>query len=281
MLFIIMYCTFEAFNKIFFSIIIITFSMSKLPKEHQFIDLSDYGRPIAKLIAKSLKNTSYTPIHITSWFVISGLIGVYCIINDFKWFAAFFLIFKSILDAADGELARLKNTPSHTGRYLDSISDILLNLVIFLAIFFTSETSLIVTLIAFFAIQLQGTLYNYYYVILRNNSNGDTTSRIFEHQSPKALTGEKQSTVNKMFSVYKLLYGFFDKIIYKLDKNAANAKLFPKWFMSLLSVFGLGFQLLIISIFIVLDLKEYIMIFFISLTFLLFVFIGIRKLFFN
>ena len=84
-----------------------------------------------------------------------------------------------------------------------------------------------------------------------------------------------------MFSVYKLLYGFFDKIIYKLDKNAANAKLFPKWFMSLLSVFGLGFQLLIISIFIVLDLKEYIMIFFISLTFLLFVFIGIRKLFFN
>ncbi len=36
--------------------------MSKLPKEHKFIDLSDYGRPIARLIANSLKETKYTPI---------------------------------------------------------------------------------------------------------------------------------------------------------------------------------------------------------------------------
>jgi hypothetical protein len=30
--------------------------MSKLPQEHKFIDLSDYGRPAAKIIAISLKN---------------------------------------------------------------------------------------------------------------------------------------------------------------------------------------------------------------------------------
>ncbi len=251
--------------------------MSKLKKEYQFLDLSDYGRPIAKIIANSLKNTKYTPIHVTIWFIISGLIGVYCILNNIKWGAAFFLIFKSILDAADGELARLKKTPSHTGRYLDSISDILLNLIIFLAIWYTSNTSLLLTFTAFFAIQLQGTLYNYYYVILRNNSNGDTTSRIFEYEPPKALAGEKQKTVNKMFSIYKFLYGFYDKIIYKLDKNAYLCKSFPKWFMTLLSIFGLGFQLLIISIFILSDHKEFIMPFFVSLTLLLFVFIGIRK----
>ena len=49
--------------------------MSKLPKEHKFIDLSDYGRPIARLIANSLKETSYTPIDVTIWFIISGLIA--------------------------------------------------------------------------------------------------------------------------------------------------------------------------------------------------------------
>ena len=38
---------------------------------------------------------------------------------------------KSILDAADGELARIKMTPSYSGRYLDSIFDILLNLILF------------------------------------------------------------------------------------------------------------------------------------------------------
>ena len=34
--------------------------MSKLPKEHRFIDFSDYGRPLARLIKKLLKNTSFT-----------------------------------------------------------------------------------------------------------------------------------------------------------------------------------------------------------------------------
>ena len=251
--------------------------MSKLPEKYKFLDLSDYGRPIAKLIASSLKKTSFTPIHVTLLFVISGLIGVYCIIEDYKWAAAFFLILKSILDAADGELARLKKTPSHTGRYLDSISDIILNLIILLAICYTSEISLIVTLFAFFAIQLQGTLYNYYYVILRNNSNGDTTSRIFEYEAPKALPGESQLIVNRLFSIYKILYGFFDKIIYKLDSNAFESKCFPKWFMTLLSLFGLGFQLLLISILIVIDYNIYIMPIFIALTFLIFVFIGLRK----
>ena len=53
------------------------------------------------------------------------------------------------------------------------------------------------TLLAFIGIQLQGTLYNYYYVILRHNSaGGDTTSKIFEDKSPKALTGETQKSVD-------------------------------------------------------------------------------------
>ena len=85
--------------------------MSKLPKEHKFIDLSDYGRPTAKVIANALKNTSFTPIHVTIGFIISGLIAIYCILEGHYWLAAFFLIFKSILDAADGELARVKKNP--------------------------------------------------------------------------------------------------------------------------------------------------------------------------
>lgn len=53
--------------------------MSKLPKKHQFLDLSDYGRYIAKIIAKKLETTSFTPVDVTLAFVISGLIGLYCI----------------------------------------------------------------------------------------------------------------------------------------------------------------------------------------------------------
>lgn len=252
--------------------------MSKLPSAHKFIDLSDYGRPIARIIANSLKETSCTPIHVTIWFVISGLIAICCILADYLWAAAFFLILKSILDAADGELARLKNTPSYTGRYLDSVSDIILNLLIFLALWYTTEVYFIYTFLAFLGIQLQGTLYNYYYVILRNNLNGDTTSRVFEHNTPTALEGETQENVNLLFSLYKFFYSAFDKAIHLLDPNAYKSKRFPNLFMSALSIFGLGFQLLIISVLLVLGYKDAIIPFFIVYTFLIFIFIGIRRL---
>ena len=252
--------------------------MSKLPKEHRFIDLSDYGRPIARLIANSLKNSSYTPIDVTVWFIISGLIAIACIILEYYWAAAFFLIFKSILDAADGELARVKKTPSHTGRYLDSIADIILNFFILASIWYITEASFMFTLFAFLGIQLQGTLYNYYYVILRNKLNGDTTSRIFEYNPPMALKGEKQENVNTLFGIYKVLYGLFDKLIYRLDSKAPNAKPFPKMLMTALSTFGLGFQLLIISLMLVFGFKEYIVCFFIYYTLMIFVFISIRKI---
>lgn len=254
--------------------------MSKLPQEHQFIDLSDYGRPIARIIAKKLKNTKFTPVDVTIAFVISGFIGIYCIVIEYYWAAAFFLIFKSVLDAADGELARIKETPSYTGRFLDSVSDIILNFIIFITIWQYTDINIYCTLLAFFGIQLQGTLYNYYYVILRNRFAGDTTSRIFEDSTPIALPGEKQKNVNILYFIYKALYGIFDEIIYALDRNAADGKPFPNWLMSLVSTFGLGFQLLIISVLLVLGLKTVIIPFFIGYSLMIFVFILIRKLFY-
>ena len=177
-------------------------------------------------------------------------------------------------------MARIKNTPSYTGRYLDSVADIILNLIIFLTLWQITNTNIWMAILAFAGVQLQGTLYNYYYVILRNKFNGDTTSRVFEDKTPKALKGEKQSYVNVLFSFYKLLYGGFDKTIYYLDKNANSGKTVPNWLMTAISTFGLGFQLLIIATLLVLDLKHIIIPFFIVYSIMIFVFIGIRKVFY-
>ena len=70
--------------------------MSKLPKEHKFIDLSDYGRPIAQIIVNQLKETRFTAIHVTIWFIIAGLIAIYFILNQQFTLAAVFLILKSL-----------------------------------------------------------------------------------------------------------------------------------------------------------------------------------------
>ena len=252
--------------------------MSKLAAEDKFFDFSDYGRTSGRFFAQQLQNTRFTPIHVTLLFGISGLIAIFCILNNYYLTASAFLILKSIIDAADGELARLKKTPSYFGRYLDSVFDIILNFMILMTVCYVSKTSIWFAILAFICIQLQGTLYNYYYLIVRSNSvGGDKTSKIFENKSPKALPGETQTSVNILFRIYTIVYGVFDKIIHSLDKDAYKVRVLPNWFMTLVSLYGLGFQLLIIAIMLPFGLIDYVAPFFISYSFLIFIIIGNRK----
>ena len=251
--------------------------MSKLPEKYQFLDLSDYGRPVGHWIASQLKSTFFTPIHVTTMFIIAGIIAIVLMINGYFITAAFFIILKSILDAADGELSRLKNTPSYVGRYYDSIADFLLNFSFLLTFWYITDISIVYMFIAFFGIQLQGTVYNYYYVILRNSVQGDSTSRIFEDSAPKALKGESQHMVNIFYKIYDVLYISFDKIMYIMDKDAKDSPPFPKWFMTILSLYGLGFQLLIMALMLSFNLESYVIPFFIVYSVFLVVFVGLRK----
>lgn len=256
--------------------------MSKLAAEDKFLDLSDYGRPIGSLFANQLKNTRFTPIHVTLLFGVCGLIAIYCILQHQYILASFFIILKSIIDAADGELARIKKTPSYVGRYLDSVFDIILNLLFLMTICYVTSTKLWMALLAFFCIQLQGTLYNYYYLILRHNSvGGDHTSKIFEDKPPTALAGESQKAVDVMFGIYTIVYGLFDKIIHLLDPEAYKVKTFPNWFMTFVSIYGLGFQLLIIAAMLSMNLTDYIASFFIFYSVFIVVLIGIRRIYFK
>jgi phosphatidylglycerophosphate synthase len=126
--------------------------MSKLSEEEKFIDVSDYGRTIAIACAQKFKHTKVTPIHITLLFAVCGLIAVYCILKNYYVAAGFFLILKSIIDAIDGELSRVKQTPSYIGRYLDSIFDNLLNFLFFMSICYVTQSSCWVGCIRMYAI---------------------------------------------------------------------------------------------------------------------------------
>ncbi len=256
--------------------------MSKLADEDKFLDLSDYGRPLARFFANQLKTTSFTPIHVTLLFGICGLIAIFCILNGYYFAAGVFIILKSVIDAADGELARVKKTPSYSGRYLDSIFDLILNFLFLMTFCYVAKTHVVYAILAFIGLQLQGTLYNYYYVILRNKSVGaDTTSKVFEYKSPRAMAGETQQTVDILFWVYSFVYGIFDKTIHFLDKDAYKVKTFPNWFMTFVSIYGLGFQLLIMAIMLPMNMIDYIIPFFIAFTVFIFVLIGIRKMVFD
>lgn len=252
--------------------------MAKLPAKYRFVDLSDYGRSVAIKIATALTGTTVTPIHVTMWFIVAGVLAIICMLSGHYVAAAFFLVLKSILDAADGELSRLKNTPSYVGRYFDSIADIILNFLFLLTIYYITDGQLWMMLLAFVCIQLQGTLYNYYYVILRNAVSGDVTSRIFEDTAPKAMPGESQAKVDSFFKVFQILYIAFDKSIYWLDKSAIHSKPFPQWFMTMVSSLGLGFQLLLMGVLLIMNVPGMIIPFFIWYSSLIVLFVLIRRL---
>ena len=64
-----------------------------------------------------------------------------------------------------------------------------------------------------------------------------------------------------------------------MDQNVVKSKPFPKWFMTLVSIYGLGFQLFIMALMLVLKLQAFIIPFFIGYSVLIIVFIFIRRVF--
>ena len=127
--------------------------MSKLPSEYQFLDLSDYGRPFGKAIAKQLQHSRFHAVHVTFLFVFTAVVSLGFLWQGYPIVAAVLLVLKSIIDAADGELARLQNRPSYIGRYLDSVSDILINLCLILSIGYLTNTPIWIALLAFASLQ--------------------------------------------------------------------------------------------------------------------------------
>jgi hypothetical protein len=70
----------------------------KLSAQDKFLDLSDYGRTFGRLFALQLKDTRFTPIHVTLLFGISGLIAIYCILNIIIYLLLFFIILNIVHD---------------------------------------------------------------------------------------------------------------------------------------------------------------------------------------
>ena len=255
--------------------------MTKLPKDKKFLDLSDYARPFALALVKLLMPTRIGAYTITTSFLLVGMAASHLIyINENLILAAFLILFKSMLDAADGEIARIRNEPSMVGRYLDSVFDFIVNLLLFYSIAYVFDQSLWLMVVALIMFQLQGSIFNYYYLIKREQVNGDLTSRIFESTEPKPFERDNILVMKILHKMYLLIYGWQDFIIHQIDKGAIKTKELPSWFLTLVSCFGLGFQLFIIAVLLTFNLHKFTFFFFIlPYTIFAVLVVLIRKLF--
>ncbi len=237
-----------------------------------FVDLSDYARPLAVYLAGKFKNTSVHAYHITLFHFGVMLGAVYFVsqggLKNYL-LASILLLIKNVLDSVDGSLARLQNRPSRVGRFLDSNLDFMGNLLLFLAF---RDLSLAVRLVAFLFFILQGSIFNYYYILFRQFNNGDKTSQIKE-DGQSVYSYDNPLVLKYLYIMYVVLYDWQDKLVdfieckmIKKDQSRVEEK-----FLSYLSTGGLGFQYLIIIAALLLQHTDYIVLWFFGMN----IFVGV------
>ena len=232
-------------------------TVDKLRADDKFLDLSDYGRPLARQMVRALVNTRITPVQITLSYTVVGFVAAWQFavggyVNGVV--AGILLLLKSTLDAADGSLARARNRPSRVGRFLDSVCDYVVNAVVFLGLAVNGGMTIgkaIVAVVALESATWQCSAFSYYYVHYRNLTGGDSTSQLNEAES-EAYPWDNPRVVRVLRRIYVVIFGWQDALLGKLDRAVTRDPAAPvyrnKTLLTAFTVLGLGFQLLLIGI---------------------------------
>ena len=232
--------------------------LDKVDAPHHFLDLSDYARPVARVLTRALVPTSISPIHVTVTYTLIGFFAAWLFATGSipnAAIAGLLLIVKSTLDAVDGSLARARQRPSRVGRFLDSICDYFTNAAVFCGLaFYGGSITIEKVIIAFVALECatwQGTAFNYYYVTYRKLTGGDTTSQLNENEA-KNYPWDNPAVVQALLAIYSIIYGWQDALLGKLDRAITPDRASPiyqdKRLLTAATAMGLGFQLLLIAI---------------------------------
>ncbi len=91
-------------------------------------------RPLGFLVARALLPTRVRPIHLVLTHTALGLLAAGAILRRRDREAAALLQLVTVLDNADGQLARLRGEETELGRYADTELDALKNLALFAAV---------------------------------------------------------------------------------------------------------------------------------------------------
>jgi archaetidylinositol phosphate synthase len=102
----------------------------KARARHEFSSAWVY-RPLAHLVVRGLLPLPVTPPMVVLFHTLLGVFAGFAITQQWFVLAAVLYQVKTVLDNADGQLARAKNQTSEIGRYLDSEMDLVVNAAAF------------------------------------------------------------------------------------------------------------------------------------------------------
>ncbi len=91
-------------------------------------------RPLARVVVGALLPLRVPPPAVVVANALAGFGAAYLVVRGQLIGAALLLQLKTVLDNADGQLARRSGRTSALGRYLDTEADLLVNVVLFAAL---------------------------------------------------------------------------------------------------------------------------------------------------
>jgi phosphatidylglycerophosphate synthase len=227
-------------------------------------------RPLAGLVVGILYKTPVTPNQVTIASAVAGLGAAWMYAKGEPSaiaYAGLLITLKDVLDSADGQLARAKQMFSRLGRFLDSISDFVVDVAVFGAVgwmLWDKNNDAAYGILAF--VGLLGTTFRVSYHVFYQTSflhrhQAYQTNRITEEVSDEDEAGDRSTLM--LQKVFLIIYGWQDRLVSKIDhwcsgnKRGEEEKWYSDVFALRLSGFlGMGTELFLLMVFSVLNRME-------------------------
>ena len=216
----------------------VSVAISKYGKSNT-VNFSEWGRPFARIIAKFLEKKPISVIQVTNIHLVLSIFCAWLIVQGYTVESCFLLIVKGVIDAVDGELARIRERPSHVGRYWDTVADTIGLIAVMYAFGELLNWEAVLTFTMILAILFQYSLFNQFSIKMRVLGSGDTTSRVDERIRPVAHPWERQKNVNFFHFIYLIFFNWQDNIISKLTGKGTEKLVFE---LTVSSLLGYGMQ---------------------------------------
>ena len=204
--------------------------MNKLPAGERFFDVNEIWYFMNRWVVRLLYPTSITPNQITFLSLIFGLAsaGFYVSeIPDALVWGAIFLYGKVFLDNVDGNLARVRGTTSRFGRFLDSLADFLVTVLVYIAVtmYLVRTTGVqeywILGLLGLLFCFMQSTFFVFYLVNYTSRVGSYEKNRVdesvTEEDKRQAEEGQTDPWDLRLQTMFVWAYGWQDEAVKKLD----------------------------------------------------------------
>ena len=201
--------------------------MNKLPLEARFFDVNSIWYFFNGWVVRLLYRTPIKPNHITFLSLFIGLLSAGFYVSgrsDALLWGAVLLYGKVFLDNLDGNLARVRGTSSRFGRFLDSITDFLVTVMIYIGISFylvrtTGDNGFwFLGLFGLLACFMQSTFFVFYLVSYTSRVGSYDKNRVDESITEEDLASAEENGWNlRLQQIFAWSYGWQDRLIERLD----------------------------------------------------------------